>query len=239
MKKFLLFLFLIGIVGLGIYIIKTQASRNLATLPTTTTTTIVTDKVIITDEVVNEEKENYLINVIYPKTNNEYIANEIKTLIDAKIEKFKQDAIEPSPNSQKMTLYISYATILNQDEILSLKFSEETYTGGAHPSHLVFTKNYKLSENIEIKYGDIILDETILKDLSDFALEYFKKQKFEFDLFLEGLDPKEENYSTFALTSDSLIFYFNEYQIAPYYAGSFELKVPYEILGLQTESEIE
>jgi len=239
MKKILLFIFLIGIVCLGAYIIRTQSIRTLKTVPTTTTTTMATDKVIIINETIDEEQENYLINVTYPSTNNEFITEDIKNLIQTRIDNFKKIISEPSPNSQKMTLSINYGIIFNQEEILSIKFEEESYTGGAHPGHIIFTKNYSIPENIEISFDSVITAESILKDISIFALDYFQKQKFEHKLFLEGLAPKIENYKTFALTNDSIIFYFNEYQIAPYSAGSFELKIPYEILESQTELEIE
>ncbi len=236
MKKFFLFLFLIGIVCLGGYIIKTQSTRKLVVTPSTTTTIIPTDKVDIDDEIIKEQKDNYSIDVVYPKTNNLVINEIIKNLIQEKVDKFKEAAIEPSPNSATMTLIISYNVILNQENILSLRFASEDYTGGAHPSHLIFTKNFNLETNEEIAFNEIITSVDALEDLSKFALEYFKNKKLEFKLFEEGLDPKEENYKTFCLSKDSVNFYFNEYQIAPYYAGNFELQVPYEVLGFQTES---
>ncbi len=236
MKKFFLFLFLIGIVCLGGYIIKTQSTKKLAVVTTTTTTTIPTDKVVITDEVIKEQKDNYSLDVVYPKISNPVINEVIKNLIQEKVDKFKEATAEPSPNSAPMTLFISYSVISNQDSVLSLRFASEDYTGGAHPSHLIFTKNFDLQTNSEITFDKIIISPDALNDLSKFALEYFKNQKLEFKLFEEGFEPKEDNYKTFCLSKDSVIFYFNEYQIAPYYAGDFELKVPYEVLRFQADS---
>jgi hypothetical protein len=234
MKKILLFLFLIAIIFLGIYIVKTKMAKNLATIPTTTSTTLVTDKVSITNETIKEEKDNYLVNVNYPKTNNSFVNADIQTLIQAKINGFKTAISEPSPISSTMTFNINYAVIFNQNNILSLKFESESYTGGAHPGHIIFTKNYNTKDNIEITFEQVVINETILQTLSEFAIDYFKNQKLEFELSLEGLEPKAENYQTFALAEDGVVFYFNEYQIAPYVAGSFELKVPYQLLEIES-----
>jgi len=234
MKKILLFLFLIAIIFLGIYIVKTKMAKNLATIPTTTSTTLVADKVSITNETIKEEKDNYFVNVNYPKINNSFVDADIQTLIQIKINDFKTAISEPSPLSNKMTFEINYAVIFNQNNILSLKFESESYTGGAHPSHIIFTKNYNTKDNIEIIFEQVVVNGTILQTLSEFATDYFKNQKLEFDLFLEGLEPKAKNYQTFALAEDSVIFYFNEYQIAPYVAGSFELKVPYRLLEIES-----
>jgi hypothetical protein len=85
-----------------------------------------------------------------------------------------------------------------------------------------------VSEKREITFEEIITDEDILINISEYALTYFENKKLEYDLFKEGLDPKKVNYQVFALTNNSIIFYFNEYQIAPYVAGSFEMEIPYE-----------
>lgn len=85
-----------------------------------------------------------------------------------------------------------------------------------------------VSEKREITFEEIITDDDILTNISKYALTYFKNKKLEYNLFEEGFESKKENYQVFALTNNSIIFYFNEYQIAPYVAGSFEMELPYE-----------
>ncbi|HRZ29299.1 MAG TPA: DUF4163 domain-containing protein [Candidatus Paceibacterota bacterium] len=144
MKKIFLSLFLIVIIILGIYIFKTQTQlKNYLAIktntPTTTTTSTTPNNVItaITDKIISEDKDNYTIDVHYPITQNQTIDDNIFSNIEKQINEFKEDVKIPSPNSAKTTLIISYETIFNQDDILSLKFASEAYTGGAHPSHLI------------------------------------------------------------------------------------------------------
>ena len=70
----------------------------------------------------------------------------------------------------------------------------------------------------------------MLNTLSQYSLDHFQNKELEYDLFLEGFEPKKENFSTFALTDSSMILYFNEYQIAPYAAGNFQIEIPSEII---------
>ena len=57
------------------------------------------------------------------------------------------------------------------------------------------------------------------------TLDYFKHQQLEYDLFTDGLEAKKENYERFNLKKDSVIFYFPEYQIAPYVAGPQQIEI--------------
>ncbi|MFA5230321.1 MAG: DUF4163 domain-containing protein [Candidatus Paceibacterota bacterium] len=143
MKKFLLVLFLMAIIILGVYIFNTQnqlryylkSKINISA----TTTTIVSQEMVttITDKAIYEDKNNYIIDVHYPVTQNKIIDDNIFSNIKKQIDDFMVAVAEPSPNSAKTTLIISYETIFNQDDVLSIKFASEAYTGGAHPSHLI------------------------------------------------------------------------------------------------------
>jgi hypothetical protein len=85
----------------------------------------------------------------------------------------------------------------------------------------------------------VIIDETMLKSISKYAIEKLTAQKQDYEFFMEGLEPNKTNYQTFALNDKGIIFYFNEYQIAPYYAGNFELLMPYEDIDISGLENIE
>jgi len=52
-------------------------------------------------------------------------------------------------------------------------------------------------------------------------------------IFTDGLAPLPENYSSFQLTEDELIFIFGEYQVAPGVAGSPSIAIPLsELTGI-------
>lgn len=115
--------------------------------------------------------------------------------------------------------------IYNNDGIFSLKFSTETFLGGAHPTHIISTKNYGLQDKKIIKFEDIITGQALLDKISQISSDYFKRQQLEYDLFVDGFQAKKENYLSFNLKKDSIVFYFQEYQIAPYVAGPQQIEI--------------
>ncbi len=230
MKKFILFIFLAFILLFGFYIISTQNYLSNYINNVTTTKPMVTSKIPVIDKTINEDIDNYIIDIKYPHFNILELDTNISTEINRQIDEFKEIVKVPSPNSAKTTLMINYKIVHNQEDLLSVKFETEAYTGGAHPSHTIWTKNFTISEKKEVLFDDVILNETMLNTLSQYSLDHFQNKELEYDLFLEGFEPKKENFSTFALTDSSMIVYFNEYQIAPYVAGNFELAVPYNLL---------
>ena len=63
-----------------------------------------------------------------------------------------------------------------------------------------------------------------LKD-NDKILQYGNE-----DMFKRGLEERIENFRNFAFDKNNLILFFNPYDVAPYVAGSFVVKIPYEKL---------
>lgn len=78
----------------------------------------------------------------------------------------------------------------------------------------------------------MIIDDTMLASISKYAIKHLTAQKQDYEFFMEGFEPTKANYQTFALNNKGIIFYFNEYQVAPYYAGNFELLVPYSEIDI-------
>ena len=51
------------------------------------------------------------------------------------------------------------------------------------------------------------------------------------EIFEEGTEPVYENYSNFVLLQNDIVVIFGQYQIAPYAAGMFGVRIPYEELA--------
>ena len=231
MKKFILYIFLAFILVFGFYIITTQNHLGNYLSNITTTKPMVVNKAAIVNKEIKEDIENYIIDINYPHLDVRELDENISKEINRQISEFKEAVKTPSPNSAKTTLIIGYKTVYNKDGLVSIKFETEAYTGGAHPSHTIWTKNFTIPDKKEITYEDVILNDSMLETLSQYSLDHFQKQNLEYDLFLEGLEAKKENFSVFNLTDESMIIYFNEYQIAPYVAGNFELAIPYSLIS--------
>ncbi|MBK8452636.1 MAG: DUF3298 and DUF4163 domain-containing protein [Thiofilum sp.] len=135
--------------------------------------------------------------------------------------------------STPWTLERSIAIVFSTDAILTLKFSEYSYMGGAHPAsgQSYYTLNrhngkpYKLSDLLNNGYEDelnIIGERIFRADKKIPADQMLTEAGYEFPNGNFALN------SNFAATQEGLVFYFNSYEIAPYALGPTELTIPYQ-----------
>ncbi len=111
--------------------------------------------------------------------------------------------------------------------ILSLRLFRYEYSGGAHGSHLVVTRNYDLKAGREIKLADLFRPGTPwLKRLSTLSREYLGGRLS----WADGIAPKEKNFEAFLIKPEGLGLIFQTYQIAPYAAGIAEITIPWREL---------
>lgn len=104
--------------------------------------------------------------------------------------------------------------------------------GGAHGNADYSAETFDMNGKT-YTLGDLFLPKAdYIAVLSRLATEHFKKDSdIAFDpkdkIFGSGLDPQIENFQVFAISGDSIIFQFQNYQIAPYAAGapSFEISI--------------
>ncbi len=122
---------------------------------------------------------------------------------------------------------------------ISILYMLSSYTGGAHGIHNYYTFNYNKKTKVLLTLKDIISQKD-LKTISEYCRKGIAKQKqantedysgLKSDgELLVGTKPKWENFETFLIANDSIIFIFNEYEVAPYYMGAFEVLVPISVL---------
>lgn len=117
----------------------------------------------------------------------------------------------------------------NKNKIISLLSSNYLYTGGAHPDHAQTGIVYDLNTNKKLELIDI------LNKTQDEIKQMF------IDGFSEMIDADTESYFedaketvaknsdtiNFYLSKDSLVFFFNPYEIAPYAAGNPSYSIPF------------
>lgn len=120
----------------------------------------------------------------------------------------------------------------NTPRFISIETNQTEYTGGAHADHFTLFNHFDIKTDQKITLVDIV-DEKNQKELTKIAEKYFRK--------LEKLSKTESlndkyffesgNFTlanNFALTKESLLFYYNVYEIKPYSGGNTTLEVPYK-----------
>ena len=135
------------------------------------------------------------------------------------------------PDSVKHnTLKIDFQLdIINDKNILSVRImSEGMQAGRAHPYHTYQTFNYDLTQGKILTLNDIFKPKVkYLTVLAKYASVELNKKLQDKWMIKEGTAPVLKNYQNWNLKKNSILITFNEYQVAPYYAGSPEVQIPY------------
>lgn len=175
----------------------------------------------VNNEVVLETKISINIpNARYVKVNE---------MINKKITKIKKD-FKNNITSNNFALDIDYKEYKYYNYI-SYAFFIETYLGGAHPSHDLFTIVYDTENNKIIDINTLITyNSKTLKVFSDYSrANLIYNPKIDIHMLLEGTTAKIENFANFVFDKNIILF-FKEYQIAPYSSGMITLDVPYYMI---------
>lgn len=158
---------------------------------------------------------------------------EVQLLFDEEVTRIKNDFLRQIEN---VTVQedISYSLYLSNDvfyeeHYISVVLFSETYLGGAHPNHDIFTIVYD-TEKEQI----ILANNFSLVSIAQAVREYFFFHPKVVDTLwmMEGTKPLIQNYKHFVFTEKGVLFYFLPYQIAPYSSGTLKVFIPNERIGL-------
>jgi hypothetical protein len=156
----------------------------------------------------------------------------MNNLVNHEVDAFKKNVsqIPADPNFMPSSLDVSYALLLQDRDLLSIKFDFSFYSSGAaHPGLYSITVNYDLGQGRELALSDLFLpNSNFLEVISNDCIAELSKQPFFEGPFAEGAQPTPENYHNWNITADGLLITFDEYQVAPYAAGPQKVTVPYD-----------
>lgn len=193
------------------------------------------------EDCVFEQAISFDINIVYPTeiANYDFARTAVEEYFNEKRSEFWQFANEMDFTFgflNPWSLNIGYEVFHHSESIMSLQFSESVYTGGAHPNLLFKTFTFNLETQQVLGIEDIFQPElsplTILYPLVQSDLEAQMQEMFGDDIevgidwIADGTGEDPYNYRNFVLTEESLIFYFEPYQVAAYAAGSFTVEIP-------------
>jgi len=166
----------------------------------------------------------------------------VKTRVTKVINEFKKEVLAMTAEDLKMLpagmyIEISYDIDYADNDLISVRFLESTFTGGAHPNYQYFTITYDLKTGKELKLAELFKPgASYLETVSAYAIKDLQSRKMPDsdenmglaqDGFDEGATPKAENYLRWNSTKKGLMFTFDPYQVGPYAAGSQFVIVPY------------
>lgn len=189
-------------------------------------------------------KDSILLDSIYAKENihstNYSKANLTKELEAKKaafytetkdgLKDYKPDFKQTWNNNSDMNVFS------NQNDLLTIKYSGDGFTGGAHGYYYEFYKVFDLKNNKTLHLSDI-LSEQDPKIWSRILMDNFLKNdlgKGQAEMLLVKEIPLNEN---FYFGKDHLYFLYNQYEITAYAAGPVLIKVPFSAIKPLLKSE--
>lgn len=179
--------------------------------------------------------EEYLdVDIVYPIfdgfVNSDLVNTYSKDLITNSVEEAKESAkvikeSESDPSEENMSFVAGVRLDINYDyikggEILSLKFNSDYFEGGAHPVSSInpITINTKTGEIL--KFSDLFKVNSDFKDIiSGKIIEEITENE---ESYLEGYSKAvldRDGDFKFYIDGDSIVVYFDEYELAPHSTG--------------------
>lgn len=171
------------------------------------------------------EKPTYSYDITYPYFGVAGVDEQINMFTNDKIQELVDDAPKTQAESAgPYSLTITYETSQYSNDIVSVVFTVDTYTGGAHPNMNFVTFTFNLKTQKEMQFPDVFVlnNKSTLSMLSTKAVAELKKQMgddADEKMIETGAAPKIDNFQNFSLDSSNVTFYFDPYAVAPYAAG--------------------
>lgn len=180
----------------------------------------------------------------------------IADLIAEKIDTFKKDAKE-TWDARNATLLpgeefsetppepfdfiADWSPTQINDKYISIVITMYYFTGGAHGINEVKAFNYDVVKQQEISIEDFLGNSAqALQKLSQLSeqtvISQLQSNDLQMDIFLtqmvkDGTKPIADNFKDFNFDSDSLVIYFQQYQVAPGSVGPVTIILSKDILG--------
>jgi hypothetical protein len=172
---------------------------------------------------IDESTDTYTVEAQYPRVGVPAIDTTIEKTVRDAIAAFKSDtAGAPPVGGMKYEFGTIYEVPYAGEDVISVKLTISTYTGGAHPLAMVEALNFDrsgrgLTLDDALTMTGLTLQEVAARSLSEL------REKHGATLFEEGAAATRENYGTFLIDGDSVTFVFQLYQVASYAAGFQEV----------------
>lgn len=188
----------------------------------------------VTMQKINEDEQNYKINIYYPKTKYKLLNKEIDENIAKIYEEFKSNVINLDLDQPYIEITYNVNEVsINDNNIISIIFNVKSLIDKTHPNDDFYTINYNITTNKIISIDDLILkNKSILEKFSSKSYETLKdnekiKEYVSDDSLKNSLDNNKITYSIFAFDKQGVVIYFNTYNLAPFAAGNFSVLIPY------------
>ncbi|MBI1318860.1 MAG: DUF3298 domain-containing protein [Candidatus Hydrogenedens sp.] len=136
-----------------------------------------------------------------------------------------------------------YQITLHDDRFFSMIFTSWEYTGGAHGNSYYIALNLRTPDDGDpapLELGDVIdPSEESMKVVSDYLIADLKKQEASSVASGATTAFTADDLPVWTLSRKGITFHFAPYAVASYAEGTFEVLVPWEVLGTHAKIAVE
>ena len=183
---------------------------------------------------LNEFISSVLMDSMYYIQSESKIHNSIEKIADDFLKDYEDNEVVSGRNFP-WYYHINSHEHFRNDNVVVLSFISDGYPGGAHGFWVNSYDNLSLARGGELELDDFLKPgfETELNKLIDrqFRKDNNLSQTEDLTTGAWLFENKIEYNNNFAFTKDGLLFFYNQYEIAPYAAGTIEVLIKYEDLS--------
>ena len=209
-----------------------------------------TGTVSVVPKVIKEANKQklYTVNAEYPQIDGDSrfdgFNREARAMITKDVGAFKtaetdiSEAGDLPAETQNSTMEIGYDFHYATDNLISVAFTEGSYSrGAAHGNSLTQVLNYDVKNAKKLALADLFTTKSkYLNVISTYCQKELKERAKKPDAMIldeligSGAGPQADNYRACSITKKGLWITFDPYQVAAYAAGPQHILVPYSVL---------
>lgn len=178
----------------------------------------------------NNKAQNMVNKILFQHIKASY--NQYVKLIK-EMEKFKKDPLCKESVSACQYEYITnYQVKYNQNNKLSILFSDYQFTGGAHGNTVITTYNFDLKSGKLLTLDDFLPSKEHYDKVTNYVIAYIKKHPEIFYANSEEFrDFKVTKDTNFYLADNGIELIFQQYEVAPYASGNPSIYIPVSVFS--------
>jgi hypothetical protein len=186
----------------------------------------------VSTSTITASTTEYTVDAAYPQFGISAIDSQIKTTVQSGVSDLETQADQDKPAENGYPIY-SFTCLYNSpyvgSDYVSVLIACGAYTGGAHEMPTIIGATFDRATG-----KSVTLDQALAltgKTLDQVAQEAKQQLAQNPDtmptaIWASGSDATSDNYSTFLINQNHVVFIFQPYQVAPYSSGAPEVTIP-------------
>lgn len=181
---------------------------------------------------INKQLDKYIVeelNGFISEDENTQTQSDIQALITKLFDDYRSFIKEFSDTKQSWNIAINTKLIFQDDHLISILASTESYMGGAHGNHWKNILNFDAATGKSLSQKDIIINHLEFLRIAEVNFRKARGISSDADLEKEGYFFKDGEFKlpeNIGFTDKGILLIFNPYEAGPYSMGEIRYTIP-------------